>query len=341
MIKRLLTVALIAFLTIGATSIASAQGWQAHSSDTVNLSGVPQQVSVPAAGSTAIIIPVEIVRYGVPGDPEFAEVSYRLTQADGTSLHARLFDDQGLLSAASNPSSTATNFPSANGWRLMPKIAVGDYVGYVDVGNAMALEVLRLEVGYQQAGHVYINSATIEYTGNIPLELGDLQGTVLGDLASILGDPPVDLSTILTSIGTENEPAVAGRRQFFTVNIDDASNGGVSVVAFTAAGGGEWILESCVMRSNGTSADMTSLGLYAIDAGGADPDGQVEIISAATAVKSALDEDGEQLEWFGRVSIDSGEVIFVLPLGTGATALDIDLTCSGFGTTNDQSLTPN
>jgi hypothetical protein len=168
---------------------------------------------------------------------------------------------------------------------------------------------------------------------------------VNGDVAYILSGPSsemmISISADIDAIAVETSITVAGRRQVDTVNIDDASNLATSVVAFTAAGGGEYMLESCVMRSNNTSAFMTSLALYVIDAGGADPDGQVTLLDATTAIQGNLNEDGEQVAWTGSVSLDSGEVLFVYPIGTGATALDVDVTCTGYGLTDGQSLTPN
>ena len=114
----------------------------------------------------------------------------------------------------------------------------------------------------------------------------------------------------------------AGAPQFATEQVAVAANAGNTTV-FTATTQ-PFILTSCVIRAAGvTTADLTSAALEAATAQ------TVELISAATAAVANINAAGEQVSWTGAVYLAAGETVNMDLAGTGGTAVDLQVTCSG------------
>ena len=181
--------------------------------------GVASTVDIPGASSTALDVRCSVFYGGVLWDPNYSEASMLLTDSQGNSEHALIFDDFALGAAASNPSSTATNFPSASGWRLMNRLGVGLYQSYLKINTADSAEILTMNVAWENGGVVHREAFAVEMTAigatgaalavvdanvdDIILELGDMQGLTLTSASAAIGDSATSLNADLASIIAE------------------------------------------------------------------------------------------------------------------------------------------
>jgi hypothetical protein len=152
--------------------------------------GVASTVDIPGASSTALDVRCSVFYGGVLWDPNYSEASMLLTDSQGNSEHALIFDDFALGTAASNPSSTATNFPSASGWRLMNRLGVGLYQSYLKINTADSAEILTMNVAWENGGVVHREAFAVEMTA-------------IGATGAALAVVDANVDAILVDTGTD------------------------------------------------------------------------------------------------------------------------------------------
>jgi hypothetical protein len=154
---------------------------------------------------------------------------------------------------------------------------------------------------------------------------------VTSSTAAILADTgtslPADIAAVQTEVDKIETPSnavrrLAGKTQIATRNIDEAANAGATT-CFTATGGAVLVdFSGVVLRSNGTTtADLTSAAVTV---------GITEIMDATAAAKANIDADGEHVVPDGGITpcleLQAGETISVDLQGTGATAVNLQIT---------------
>lgn len=148
-------------------------------------------------------------------------------------------------------------------------------------------------------------------------------GGLLGDFANVTAVTRfANIQTEADKIETPSNACnrQAGKTQIFTKNITAAANAGLTTVGTITDQ--SCFIKRVVLRANGvTTADLTSAAIM----GGASQ--AVEFISAATAVTANINADDEQLAYSGGgVVLKDTKTIVIDLQGTGATAVDLDVT---------------
>jgi flagellin-like hook-associated protein FlgL len=111
---------------------------------------------------------------------------------------------------------------------------------------------------------------------------------------------------------------VVGKCQIFTKNITSAANANAVTVATVTTQ--PCFIESIVLRSNGaTTADLTSIAIT----GGAS--GVVTFLSAVEGVRANIAAADQQICWEGSVTLAATKTIVITLVGTGATAVDLQV----------------
>lgn len=108
----------------------------------------------------------------------------------------------------------------------------------------------------------------------------------------------------------------------FDNNITPAANAGQVDIA--SASTGDIIIQTVIIRSNGTTTgDFTSAEIT----GGTNlnPD-RITFIPAALGTAANLDEESRQVSWEGEVKLKPTDKLVITMSGTGATAVDFDVT---------------
>lgn len=122
----------------------------------------------------------------------------------------------------------------------------------------------------------------------------------------------------LVTIDTVVDSIYANQTKFFQKSITSAANATWVTVATVT---GAVMIESVVVRSNGaTTADLTSI---TVNGGTSDV---VTFIDAVTGVKANIDAADKQVSWTGAVNIPTTKTIRMNLTGTGATAVDLQVT---------------
>ncbi|MFH1486488.1 MAG: hypothetical protein ABIH46_10480 [Chloroflexota bacterium] len=114
------------------------------------------------------------------------------------------------------------------------------------------------------------------------------------------------------------EATVAGRTQSLTNNVTSAANAGAVTVATVTTQACK--IKSVVVRANAAqTADLTSI---AITGGTA---GAVTFIDAVLGLRANIAATDQQVSWEGTVTLPTGGTIVITLVGTGATAVDLQV----------------
>jgi hypothetical protein len=119
--------------------------------------------------------------------------------------------------------------------------------------------------------------------------------------------------------GAGGDPKLAGAIQMFTKNITSAANAGdVTVATITTQA---CLIKSIVVKANAAqTADLGSI----IIAGGTSK--VVTFIDIVTGVQGNIAATDQQVSWVGAAALDATDTIVITLAGSGATAVDLQVT---------------
>jgi uncharacterized protein YbcI len=177
-------------LTNEATILAAVLAVQ---NNTRFVAAVPAVMELPLAGDVSHMIAANLYDdVGHMEDPDNEEILVRVFDAAGAYVTAALYDDLALTT----PCSVATdqvNFPTASGWRVIPKIAVGKYIFYFKVSTTSTVQALLFEFGYDEGGNIQ-SQYRPSYIGDEDTMVADIYADTQA-IITLIGTPVTDLAT--------------------------------------------------------------------------------------------------------------------------------------------------
>jgi hypothetical protein len=114
-------------------------------------------------------------------------------------------------------------------------------------------------------------------------------------------------------------PKVGGVAQVFTKQITSAANAGDVTVATATTQAS--MLKSCVVRAN--AAQTTNLGSITITCGTSKV---ITLIDIVTGVRGNIAATDQSVSWVGSVTLPVNATIVITLAGSGATAVDLQVT---------------
>ena len=276
---------------------------------------IPIYMCKPAAGNAAFKQSSNLYdTVGNMEDPANSEILLRVVKNDGTFITANLYKENALTNVLDSATDQA-NFPTASGWRVMERDAVGKYFFFYKVANDETEETLTVEFGWDEGGNINFQSRSTEVAD------------VHGDLSEILADTnelQTDwknggrLDLLLDDVVAQTEERVAAKPQTKVVSVTSAANAAADTTLATITAGGCIIDTIAVHADAAQTADMTNAAVK----GGAVK--VITFIAAADLLQADVDAENKQVGWnTGAVYLPIGATIVMEHTGTGVTALDL------------------
>ena len=179
------------------------------------VSPVPDYLEVPDSGDKPIYIPCYF--YDTTNnfeDPDNDEMLILITDEDGASKHALLFEDSGFTT----PLGVATNqtkFPSGAGWRKLKRDAVGQFSYYIKLNAAEALKRWNVLYGYEEGG-VTGGKPYGTQVAEVHSDLNDIQAKV-----NVLYDKRPDNNFMGSSVKTNKDDEIDDIQTKVTAILED------------------------------------------------------------------------------------------------------------------------